>query len=32
MAVGTTLFKVMIETPAAWFQMPEIANAIASSH
>src|SRR5436305_12822735 len=27
MAVGTTQFIAMIETPAAWFRMPEIANA-----
>ncbi|MBX6425610.1 MAG: CoA ester lyase [Variibacter sp.] len=27
MAVGTTRFIVMIETPAAWFRMPEIAAA-----
>ncbi len=27
MAVGTTQFMAMIETPGAWFQMPEIAKA-----
>ena len=27
MAVGTTQFIAMIETPAAWFEMPEIAQA-----
>jgi len=27
MTVGTTQFTAMIETPAAWFKMPEIANA-----
>ncbi|TMI99631.1 MAG: CoA ester lyase [Alphaproteobacteria bacterium] len=27
MAVGTTQFIAMIETPAAWFRMPEIAQA-----
>ena len=27
MAVGTTQLTAMIETPAAWFRMPEIANA-----
>src|SRR3954463_7899006 len=27
MAVGTTQFIAMIETPAAWFKMPEIATA-----
>ena len=27
MAVGTTQFIAMIETPAAWFRMPEIAGA-----
>ena len=27
MTVGTTQFTAMIETPAAWFKMPDIANA-----
>ena len=27
MAVGTTQFMAMIETPGAWFQMPQIAKA-----
>ena len=27
MTVGTTQFMAMIETPGAWFQMPQIANA-----
>ena len=27
MAVGTTQFLLLVETPAAWFRMPEIARA-----